>query len=163
MKVLSVLLQQRKSKHCYFIKTIYSTKCLSLGYKWPVPCRHRFSLHTRAEFALAQRAFWFKRKVSPQSRAATAGPEGTRCLLFPTDRCDPKHTETSVWLSTRSVGLRTRITAPLSLWLLGESVTSWFPPKSGNCLIRADWSLCHLGLKRSSLPYQYSACAVCFV
>lgn len=107
MEVLCVLLQWRKSKHCYFIKTIYSSEYLSLGCKWPMPSKHHF-LHMQSELALAQQEFRFKRQIFPKSRVARADPRSTLSLLLPTYRNDPKHTEINVWLPTHLTGLLDR-------------------------------------------------------
>lgn len=107
MEVLCVLLQWRKSKHCYFIKTIYSSEYLSLGCKWPMPSKHHF-LHMQSELALALQEFRFKRQIFPKSRVARADPRSTLSLLLPTYRNDPKHTEINVWLPTHLTGLLDR-------------------------------------------------------
>lgn len=107
MEVLCVLLQWRKSKHCYFIKTIYSSEYLSLGCKWPMPSKHHF-LHMQSELALALQEFRFKRQIFPKSRVARADPQSTLSLLLPTYRNDPKHTEINVWLPTHLTGLLDR-------------------------------------------------------
>lgn len=96
-----------------------------LGYKWPIPSRHYF-LHRHSEFALAQRVFWFRNYISPKFRATVVGRQSASqsALLLPTYRYVTKDIETSVWLSTHSPGLQTRITTPLSLWLPSEFGTS---------------------------------------
>lgn len=141
MEVPCVLLQWRKSKHCYFIKTIYSSEYLSLGCKWPMPSKHHF-LHMQSELALAQQEFRFKRQIFPKSRVARADPQSTLCLLLPTYRNDPKHTEINVWLPTHLTGLLDH----------GFSL-----PRSGNCLIQTalvlaqSTHLCHVDIQL--IPY----------
>lgn len=89
-----------------------------LGYKWPIPSKHHF-LHAHSEFALALQVFWFRRGISPKPRATMAGHQSISqsTLLLPPYRYVTKDIEISVWFSTHSTGLQTRMTTPLSLWL----------------------------------------------
>lgn len=111
MQVLCVLLSKGK------VNIVTLLRPFILGYKWPIPSRCHF-LHAHSEFALAQQVLWFRKGIFLQSRATMVGHQSTpqSTLLLPPYRYVTKDIETSVWFSTHSTGLQTRMTTPLSLW-----------------------------------------------